>query len=87
MSAAAILHRINSGAPRITDVSEMFAAMALPHGKHTAAAVRAIMPVRYGKTLLEMCEHMDKALSAAMPPEDADADKGGAAEADKVPTP
>lgn len=64
-----VFARMGGGIPRLVDVTTAFAAFALPHGKHSATSIRAIMPFDQGQSLIEAYQHVEKAIIAAQPKE------------------
>jgi len=66
---AIVMNRaLNSNVPRLTDVSEVFAAFALPHGKHTAAGIRGAMEfAKQAEQLKALRQSIALAVDAALP--------------------
>lgn len=80
---ALVFARMGGGVPRLSDVTEAFAAMALPHGAHTAEAIRSTMPFDAGASLIEAAKHVSAAIKAAQPKTaETDEAEAGAAVAD-----
>lgn len=60
--------RLLNAAPRLTDASEVFAAIALPHGMHTAAGLRALITFEdQAKRIKELRDGVALAIAAASP--------------------
>lgn len=65
-----VLTRMCKAVPRLTDVTAVFAALALPHGKYTGKTIRALMPaIDGGKSLIDARDFINAALEAAAPKE------------------
>jgi hypothetical protein len=63
-----VFSRILNEVPRQTDLTATFAALALPHGKHSGRSIRAIMPVMDGgKSMKQLAEAIKDAWIAASP--------------------
>lgn len=65
---AVTFQRLGAGVPRLVDVSAAFACFALPHGKHSAASIRAIMPFDDGQSLIEAYQFVRDAVTKAQAP-------------------
>lgn len=77
-----VMNRVlNQPVPRLLDLSEVFAAFALPHGKHTPQAVRTLIAFEeQSPAFRELREAIAKAIDAALPKKTQEA--GDAATAD-----
>ena len=78
-SYAAVFDRMLNGIPRMTDLLETAAALALPRGKHNADALMAIMPFDGGECLRDLRNHIVKAIEEGMPKRSEKAEDGGEA--------
>lgn len=67
-SFAVICARVTTGVPLVTDVTDVFAALALPRGEHYPAALLAAMPLDDGAAVIEGVAHIQAAFAAARPP-------------------
>ena len=86
---AVVMNRLlNSAIPRLSDASEVFAAFALPHGKHSGAGIRAVMDfAKQGEQLKALKRSVALAVDAALPKPAAGektAEGGGNAPADPL---
>lgn len=73
--------RMLNAPPRLTDVSEVFAAIALPHGEHSASGLIALIEFeKQAERILELRNGVAKAINAASPKKPAEG--GGEGKAD-----
>lgn len=80
-SYAVVLTRMTKAIPRLTDVTAVFAALALPHGKYSGKTIRALMPaIDGGASLVAARDFINAALEAASPK---DGDVTGAGETEE----
>lgn len=72
MPYGAVLQRLQRdgqlyGSPRLTDVTMLFAAFALPHGKYSPEGIRALMPQDDGTAFVEAATAVRDAIMKASP--------------------